>query len=63
MCEFLNEFRTDCWTMFCPITSTCYLQSNDGEYEFFKDTSADSLTMLFTESPVVEWILSSNPAR
>ena len=26
--EFLNDFRTDCLAMFCPITSTCYLQSN-----------------------------------
>ena len=27
--EFLYEFHTDCLTMFCPITSCCYLESNN----------------------------------
>ena len=26
--EFLNQIRTDCFTMFCSITPCCYLQSN-----------------------------------
>ena len=30
--EFLNEFRRDFLTMFCPITSLCYLQSNPAIY-------------------------------
>ena len=49
--KFLPEFLTDCLTMFCPITSTCYLQSNNLLFHPFQTMVIKYRSLAFQSSP------------